>query len=60
MSINFLYSKGFVLPYFCFALFPQTFPPILTEIEGDGIESRLSSYIFSTLIHLLEQKQKTL
>jgi hypothetical protein len=35
----------------------QTFPPIIwifTEDEGDGIKSRLSSYIFSTLKHCYE------
>ena len=38
----------------CFALFPQVnFPStiwIFTEVEGDWIKSRLSPYIFSTLL----------
>ena len=45
-----------------FCLYTLSTPPIiwiLTEVEGDGIESRLSSYIFSTLPTFLQDLQKS-
>jgi hypothetical protein len=55
MSTNFLFQKFVDITHQCFALLPQVnFPAnkIFTEGEGDWIESRLSSEIFSTLLLL--------
>ena len=45
----------------CFALLPQVnfFANNLNFTEGDGIESRLSSYIFCTLKFIPQTKEET-
>ena len=48
---SWLTSSSNVLPY----CLKESFTPIVwifTEVEGDGIESRLSSWIFSTLLEV--------
>ena len=55
MSTNFFDKASNVLPLHL----KQTFPPIIwifTEGKGDGIESRLSSQILSTLLQLYKDK----